>query len=61
MNKEFAKILGHKIGIILSAINEESSSKNDRDASEALLNLLKASILMTKLDDIEVTEDARTD
>lgn len=57
MNKDIARLFGQKIGIVLSAINEESSSKNDRDASEALLNLLKATILMTKLDDIEVIED----
>lgn len=61
MNKDIARIFGQKIGIVLSAINEESSSKNDRDASEALLNLIKAIILMTKLDDIEVIEDAGTD
>lgn len=57
MNKDIARLFGQKIGIVLSAINEESSSKNDRDASEALLNLIKAIILMTKLDDIEVRED----
>lgn len=57
MDKDIARLFGQKIGIVLSAINEESSSKNDRDASEALLNLIKAAILITKFDDIEVTED----
>lgn len=57
MDKETAQTLAKKVTLVLSSINETSTPAQDRDASEALLNLLKATILMTKLDDIEVTED----
>ena len=58
MDKETAQTLAKKVILVLSSINETSTPAQDRDASEALLNLLKATILMIKLDDIEVIEDA---
>lgn len=57
MDKKTAQILAEKATLVLTSITETSTPAQDRDASEALLNLLKAIIIMTKLDDIEVKED----